>query len=516
MQKIVLLAINSKYVHSTLAVWLLAQSIKELAPVVVETNINQEIDSIVAEVTYHNPDIIGISCYIWNAKIMPEVIKQLKLALPNAKILMGGPEAVHNADFWLNQGACEVLYGEGEKSLPAYFELEPQEFVDPFTPQYLQALKGKIAYIESSRGCPFNCAYCLSGTDPVRHFPLEIVKEQIRKLITADVRIIKFVDRTFNCNAKRVYELIEFLIGLNSPVKFHFEVAADLFDERTLQLLATAPPGLIQIEIGLQSFFAPTLKASTRTTNLNKAIANIKTLLKPGNIHIHLDLIAGLPHEDLTQFANSFNQAYEIGAHKLQLGFLKLLHGSQMRKTQTEMIYDPQPPYEIIKSPWMSEADFKTLHITENALQHTHNKEHFLETITYAMQASNLTPYDFYFRMGHAFQKDKMALELYAGKIFEFCKSLPGVEEQKLIYVMICDWLQMVKGVNMPSFLKMGDKKQIMPYLKIAETNLGLKLRRNEVAILPNGCGVYVDANIKNPVTGLYKLHFIENQEEIL
>ena len=508
--KVVLLAINSKYVHSALAVWVLAKSIAQLNPVVIECNINQENDDIVNEVVAHRPDFIGISTYIWNAKKLPVIIGELKKNLPNAKIVLGGPEAEHNADFWINQGVCAVLKGEGEASLPKFLGQPQKTANDPFTPEYLNALKGKIAYIESSRGCPFNCAYCLSGADAVRYFDMDNVKLQIRKLITADVRIIKFVDRTFNCNAARVYDLIEFIIGLNSPVRFHFEVAADLFDERTLALLATAPAGLIQIEVGIQSFFAPTLKAATRKTNLEKLVKNIQVILKANNIHVHVDLIAGLPHENLEHFATSFNLAYEIGAHKLQLGFLKMLHGSQLRKNETAIIYDKNPPYEIIESPWLSREDLRILHLTEGALQNTYNKEHFLKTISYTLSVANLSPFEFYKHMGQAFQKDGMPLEAFAGLVFDFCNGLDAVDENKLKEAMICDWLSMVKGVNMPAFLKHGDKKQMTPLIAHAEMALGRKIRKSEAALLPDGSAVYVNTYSKDPVTGLYELFFVK------
>jgi len=520
MKKVIILAINSKYIHSCLAAWVLSAAVKKFCShthnvKVIEANINQTIDEICRGDHWSPaPDIVAIPTYIWNAKKLPYILEEIRKKLPNTKIVLGGPEAEHNANFWLQNGADAVLNGEGEKTLPAYLVGDAASRVphpdcdtqiDPFTDEYLTALTGKIAYIETSRGCPFSCAYCLSGDDPVRFFDIETAKGQLAKLSKANVRVIKFVDRTFNCNAARAYELIEYIMGLNSDKCFHFEVAADLFDDATLSLLATAPSGLFQIEAGIQSFFAPALSASTRKTNLEKVAKNIRRLLAAGNIHIHLDLIAGLPNETLTEFENSFNSAFDLAPHKLQLGFLKMLHGSALRKNHPEIIFDAHPPYQIIKSPWMSEADLNTLYLTEDALQNTQNKSHFLRTIGYAMGAGGLSPFAFFRRMGESFQKKGMALEAYAEKIFNFCKALDGVAKDALMEHMIIDWMEMVKGVNMPPFLKIATKQQHTHAINQAETALNRKIRRNEAAILPSGQHIFVDAQTRHPITKLYK-----------
>ncbi|MCL2854863.1 MAG: B12-binding domain-containing radical SAM protein [Defluviitaleaceae bacterium] len=515
MSKVVLLGINSKFVHSTLAVWQLKAAVQQFAQkahdvVVLECNINQPDEEIVAQVSACRPDVVGISTYIWNAGKLPGILRKLRKALPQAVFVMGGPEAAHNVDYWLENGANHVLKGAGEQTFPAFLDGREDGgdgcFVDPYTTEYLAALRGKIAYIETSRGCPFSCAFCLSGDSKVEFLPLDDAKAQIAKLAATDVRVIKFVDRTFNCDAKRAYEMIEFIMGLNTNNRFHFEVAADLFDQHTLNLLATAPAGLFQIEAGLQSFFKPTLEASMRKTNLDKAVANIKQLMQMGNIHIHLDLIAGLPHETLVDFAHSFNQTYAIGAHKVQLGFLKMLHGSALRRNEKSIIFNPEPPYEIISNPWLSRQDLQVLKRTENALQQTYNKGHFLQTLNYVQAATSLTPFEIFRTLGEFVQKDGMALNDYAEKLFGLFGSLKGVNLDGLRGYMIYDWLAMVKGSNMPLFMKLGDKKQMDRIRKNAEERLGRKLRRTEVAILPCGEGVFVDSASPDPVTGLYPI----------
>jgi len=524
MSKVVILAVNSKYIHSTLAVWVLAQAVKEFAQIphdisVIETNINQNDSDIVSQVAVHSPDVVGISTYIWNAHRLPDILAELRTALPNTVIVLGGPEASYNADFWYGCGADYVLSGEGERKFPALLdELSgavaqeiPQGsvFVDPFTDEYLASLKGKIAYIETSRGCPYRCAYCLSGDSKLEHFPIDTVRVQIEKLASSDVRVIKFVDRTFNANANRACEIIEHIISLDSSNRFHFEVSADIFDDRTIELLSSASFGLFQIEAGLQSFFSPALKASNRHTNNDKAVKNLSKLLQAGNIHIHVDLIAGLPYETLEDFKYSFDKAYEIGAHKLQLGFLKMLHGSAMRQNEREIIFCENPPYEIISSPWISKDDLKQLKIAEGALQNTYNKGHFLSTLQYVLSTTKMRPFELYHALGIAVSNERQSLEQYAERIFTFFSTLPNISQTAMLDHMIFDWLQMVKGSNMPVFMKIATKKQLDEIRQAAQSILGRKIRRNEAAALSDGRGIFVDSENRNPTTKLYYIHSI-------
>ena len=468
MKKIVFLAINAKYVHSSLSVWSLAATVKKRHSArydvsVIEATISQNITDIACNVSALKPDIVGISTYIWNAKILPELLGLLREQLPGVLIVLGGPEAVYNKKYWLDNGADYVLNGQCSYK------------IDPYTDDFFAAHGDKMAYIETSRGCPFNCAFCLSAGSDVEFFPLDMVKERILKLSQSKTKTIKFVDRTFNCNPKRAYELFEYVIGLDTHCKFHFEVAADLFDERTLDLLSTAPIGRIQFEIGLQSFFEPALEASSRKTDLTKAEENIRALLKAQNIHIHVDLIAGLPYETLGEFEKSFERAYLLSAHTLQLGFLKLLNGSTLRDKAHEfgIKYDKDPPYEIQSSTWLSTDDLKILKDAENALQRTYNKSRFLETIKYVLVSSTLTPFDFYHSLGSAYPNHGTQLEDYVYQVFDFCKSQSGVDIEILCDKLHYDWLSMVKSKNMPSFLKSRGKGNI---------------------------------GERNPVTGLYKI----------
>jgi len=526
MRKIALLAINAKYVHSALAVWILSDSVKRYASVsheveVIEATIHQSDDEIVGLVAAHKPDVVGISTYIWNGRKLQSLLPLLRKYLPGAVFILGGPEASFNSDFWLESGADYVVHGEGEQQLPALLDQlatgeakelmakKTNQSVNPYNDQYVSTLKGKLVYLETSRGCPFRCAFCLSGEDDVRFFPIEMAKSQLLQLSKTEVKTIKLVDRTFNCNAKRAYELLEYVISLDTNCCFHFEIAADLFDDETIALLKTAQPGRIQFEAGLQSYHGPTLKAILRKTNLEKAEKNIRAILDIGNIHFHVDLIAGLPYETLEIFKTSFNKAFGLGAHNLQLGFLKLLHGSVLRKRAKELgiIYNETPPYEIISSPWLDQKDLIELKQTENALRQTYNKGRFLSTLDYVLSSSHLSPYDLFSVIGRSVANHGMPLEVYAEALYScLCNIL---NEDEIQEYMIYDWLSMVRGKNMPKFMRKPDtkRKAIIP---VVEKILNRKICREEIAFLPSGKIIYVDVEDRNIVTGLYKVYTLE------
>ena len=556
-----MLAVNAKYVHSSLSVMVLAGGIAKYAKafhetIVIEATINHQKAETVASVASYRPDVVGISTYIWNADWIEDALGLLREALPGALFVLGGPEASFNAEYWMARGADYVLPGEGEFSLPPLLDMldeatltiksggeaaypplcpntapaqsictgakpeapQPLHNNEPIHPyigisdEHLAAmLNGRIAYLETSRGCPFQCAFCLSGGSGVSFFPLDTAKEQVYKLSKSGSQTIKFVDRTFNCDAARAFELIEYIIGLDTKCCFHFEVAADLFDERTLSLIARAPPGRIQLEAGLQSFFAPALQATSRHMDLDKAERNIAAILSGRNVHLHVDLIAGLPYETLCDFQNSFDRAYSLGVHTLQLGFLKLLHGSELRRRAEALgiCYGARPPYEIMRSPWLSPEDIAILKQAENALQHTYNKSRFLSTLEYVLEASGARPFLLFSSLGAYAPNRGEHLADYAAQIYSFCVRLPGVDEGTLRDRMTCDWLCMVKGANMPSFLPVPYSRRKLAAEK-AKQRLGRSAGRAETAVLGSGKGVVVDVNDRDPVTGLYRIHFFE------
>lgn len=548
MSKVVLLAINAKYVHSSLAVWCLAGGVSQYARrqhtvEIVETTIHQQDEQIVQQIAALSPDVLGISTYIWNAGKLAFLLERIHQRLPDICMILGGPEASFHAAYWLAQGADYVLQGECERSFPALLdaladdapaaldtipglwrnengitihnavEKPVQDMINPYSGAYFAALNGRIAYIETSRGCPFRCSFCLSGGSDLRFFPIQAAQEQLRRLSCAGAKTIKLVDRTFNCNAERAYALFEYVINLDTACCFHFEVAADLFDQRTLSLLHTAPPGRIQLEAGLQSFYAPALKAVARQTNAKAAEQAIRSLLRGQNIHMHVDLIAGLPFEELQHFQESFSRAYALGVHTLQLGFLKLLHGSALRQQadQWGIMYSQQPPYEIMQSPWLRAQDINILKQVENALQRAYNSGRFLSTMQYVLSAAGMDPFSLYRGLGEAVPNHGDALDVYANGMYAYCARLPGVDAAALRDAMVCDWLSAVKGKNLPSFLResSGRHKQL---LATAQAMLGRKMQRCEAAVLISGKrkGVFVDSRQKDPVTGLHMLHFID------
>ena len=528
---VTLLAINSKYVHSSLAVWVISAGVKCFAASanakidvnILETTIHHDNSDIVAELVRRRPDVVGVSTYIWNAEKLPGLLRLLRESLPQAQFVLGGPEAAYNSEYWLANGADHVLCGKGEYELPeflfktALLESDKSECINPYSEEYFAELGSRLAYIETSRGCPFKCKFCLSGKEcdsQVLCFPIETVKERILELSKTNAKTIKFVDRTFNCNSARAYEIFEYVISLDTTRKFHFEVAADLFDERTLTLLSKAQPGRIQFEAGLQSFYKPALEASSRKTDVEKAVENIKTILAAGNIHVHVDLIAGLPYETLGDFKGSFNKAFAIKANTLQLGFLKLIHGSKLREEADvyEIKYSETPPYEIVSNPWLSESDLKTLKCVEDALQHTYNKKRFLTSLDYVMNVSpELTPFDFFLELGNNVgAAHGVCLGEYAEKFYSYCAALPKVENEKLLDCMACDWLGMVRGNNKPSFLKRYDKNSCKLAKAFAEKALGRKIVRYEAAVLYSGEIALADSQNCDPVTGLYKVTVVD------
>jgi len=564
MNKVVLLAINAKYVHSSLSVWVIAAGIAKYARKnhdvnVIEATINQEKPDIVELVAKHTPDVIGISSYIWNAGMLPELLSLLRNRLPEALIVLGGPEASNNINFWLENGADHVLQGEGEYCFPQFLDNitegkqinnENREYpidtglpidtdhsidhddaiaayypvnndlpvdtgyhvdtdlpVNPYSSAYLSALNGRLSYIETSRGCPFQCSFCLSAGSGVKYFPLDFVKKQISTLSHANTKTIKFVDRTFNCKTERACEIFQYIIDLDTKCTFHFEVAADLFDERMLSILEAAPQGRIQFEIGLQSFFEPALEAISRKTNMEKAEQNIRALIDMQNIHMHLDLIAGLPYETMFDFIAGFDRAYLTGAHNLQLGFLKLLHGSALREQAADfgLQYSTTPPYEVTSTPWLSSENFQVLKKVENALQHTYNKGRFLSTLHYVFTVTRIKPFVLMHALGESIPNHGTQLEDYALQVYDFFSRLPGVEMNALQDCMVYDWLGMVKGKNAPAFMKNNDDRRKTLAVS-AEKLFGRKIKREEFAILNSGIGVFVDSSDRNPVTGLYRV----------
>ncbi len=455
--KVVLSSINSKYIHSSLAVWYLYAAAKQAGMgrdvFVSETTINNTTEDIVADIASYSPDVIGFSTYIWNIEQVHKAAYTLKQIFPQVKIFLGGPEAGFDTDRLLEKDYVDfIIKGEGEgpfvrllksgfvdtdkKVIQGYCH----EYVNPYTPEYLQRLKGRISYLETSRGCPFNCGFCLSGRDEnVRFFDMETAKKNILLLASSGSKTIKFVDRTFNCNDKRAREILRFIArerekgNIPEDVTFHCEVECDLFTKETLDFLKTLPKGMVQFEAGLQSFNIPTLQAVNRRTDMNRLVGNLKEIVSGHNIHLHIDLIAGLPYEDFVCFGQSFDQAYEIGANVIQLGFLKLLKGSTLEaeKEKYGYKYREYAPYQVISCDSISYYDLLELKKCEDAVERLYNSGKFPNTPTFIMKKTGLRPFEFFYSFGkYVFEQGikSPSLEKYAATLFEFF-SYTGKEE---------------------------------------------------------------------------------------
>lgn len=553
------MSVSSKYIHSSLSVWYLSAAAGAFCSDGIRTDmleftINQPEKAVLHAIREKKPDTIAFSCYIWNISFIQNLIQKIAAAMPDTRIILGGPEVSFDSEKILmdNPAVDFIITGEGESPFPellnrlltgkapdtipglcfrnengAIIRNRPGEPLpeppSPYTPEYFQALADRIAYLDTSRGCPFSCAFCLSGLNGcrVRFFDLERAKRDLLLLANSGAQTVKLVDRTFNCNPGRAYELFDFIInnaGKNIPqgVCFHFEVAADLFDDKTLDLLASAPSGLIQLEAGLQSFNEETLEAVKRKTDLEKLEKSIHILLKNQNIHLHIDLIAGLPFEGLDSFADSFDRAYFLSPHMLQLGFLKMLHGSDLRKKADDLgyIYSKEPPYEVIRTPWLSEEDLFTLRQAEYALQRLYNSGKFLIALNYIIRAAAMRPFSLFAGLG-AYLRDNspMSLDDFTKAAFDYFSGLPGIHPGGLRDAMVCD--RIAAGIKIPGFLKIPDEgfKRTLNHIRKSyfQEQKGVKIN---AAILYEGGkrAVFVDGP-KSPVTGRHTLQTIPMDE---
>ena len=419
--KILLVACNAKYIHSNLAVYDLQAYASDYADHIVlkEYTINQQKDDIMRDIYLEHPDVICVSCYIWNLSFVKELMADLIKILPGADFWAGGPEVSYDAEKFLTENSefKGVMVGEGEetfKELAGYYvEKNPQDLKDmtgicyrdgdqiihngwrqimdlssiPFIYKDLSEFKNRIIYYESSRGCPFSCSYCLSSIDKKLRFrDTETVKKELQFFIDNKVPQVKFVDRTFNCKHDHAMAIWKYINEHDNGVtNFHFEISADLLREEELQEMSTMRPGLIQLEIGVQSTNPDTIKAIHRTMDFEKLKGIVDRIHSFGNIHQHLDLIAGLPYEDYDSFRHSFNDVYALKPQQLQLGFLKVLKGSHMMEMCREygIVYKTQEPYEVLSTKWLDYDHVLKLKTVENMVEVYYNSGQFQNTLEY-------------------------------------------------------------------------------------------------------------------------------------
>ncbi len=442
MKKVLLTSLNSKYVHSNLALKYLYMAGKDMCPglEIREFTINNSRDYIFNELVMGDYDAVCFSCYIWNIEKTTELAADLKKAKPQVSILFGGPEVSYDsAEFMQKNPFLDFLiYGEGEDVFAKWcsaFENDgeysgidglvyrragdisvngpqvPMTFGESEFPYGMFPCEGdKVIYYEASRGCPFNCSYCISSLDRrIRELPVDRVKSDLSHFLAQNVKQVKFLDRTFNWDRKRSLELFRFLIDNdNGRTNFHFEVCAELLDDEILETLKEARHDLFQFEIGIQSTHEPTLAAVNRSTNVEKVKKNVLRLLELGNAHIHVDLIAGLPYEDYVTFRKSFNDVYGLGADNLQLGFLKMLKGTEIREKAEEFnyVFMDKAPYQVISNDFISAVELARLKQIEEVLDLYNNRGGFKSSLAYAIGAMGETAFDFYENFSEFFYRE--------------------------------------------------------------------------------------------------------------
>ena len=429
--KVLLVAINAKYIHSSLAVNSIAAYNREYSEwiEVSEYTINNDINRITADIFKRNPDVVGMSCYIWNYSYVRKIVSDIEKVLPKAKIWLGGPEVSFNAAdvLALNSGVFGIVRGEGEetwKDLLSYYVKKSPDLKDILGITYRekgrlvdnperqpismdeiplcsekQDLKNRIIYYEGSRGCPFKCSYCLSSMDcRLRFKSIDKIKKELLYYIENEVPQVKFTDRTFNCKHEYAKTIWRFITEKDKGItNFHFEVAADLLDEEEIDIITHMRKGLIQLEIGVQTTNDKALEAIHRHMDFGEVSRIVKILKEAGNLHLHLDLIAGLPHEGYDSFRKSFDDVYALRPHELQLGFLKVLKGSEMYERSSEfgITYRDEPPYEVLSTRDISYGEILKLKQVEEMLSVYYNSRQFDKTLL-LLEREYESPFDLY------------------------------------------------------------------------------------------------------------------------
>ena len=537
--KILLAACNAKYIHSNLAVYNLRAYAGEYREHIIlkEYTINQQKDEILRDIYLEKPDIICFSCYIWNVSFVKEIAEDLKKILPDSVFWAGGPEVSFDAEDFLkkNPGFFGVMVGEGEETFrelcrfyvdnKGNLEEIPgiafysggkilhngwREIMDlskvPFAYENMEEFRNKIVYYESSRGCPFSCSYCLSSVDKKLRFRnLDLVKKELQFFIDRKVPQIKFVDRTFNCKHSHAMEIWKYILEHDNGItNFHFEISADLLKEEELSLMEKMRPGLIQLEIGVQSTNPETIRAIRRTMDFERLSEIVNKVRSFGNIHQHLDLIAGLPYENYDSFRNSFNQVYALKPEQLQLGFLKVLKGSLMKEMAKEygILHKEREPYEVLSTKWLSYGEILKLKTVESMVEVYYNSGQFQNTLNY-MEGFFEDAFSMYEELGkfyegkgyHSISHSRMRrYEI----LLEFLGQRQEISREKAVDAMLLDLYLRENLKSRPSFAPSQKLYEKMVWEYRREKKVP---KTAHIEVFQNGDVVLFDYEKRNPLT---------------
>ena len=537
--KILLAACNAKYIHSNLAVYDLKAYSSDYDEHVIlrEYTINQPKDEILKDIYSSGADVVCFSCYIWNISFVRELIRDLVKILPKTAFWAGGPEVSYDAEKFLTEmpEMTGVMVGEGEKTFHDLLEfyidgkdsLEEisgiayrtgdkiihngwRELMDlsaiPFVYEHLEKFENRIIYYESSRGCPFSCSYCLSSIDKKLRFrDLELVKKELQFFLDHRVPQVKFVDRTFNCKHEHAMTIWKYILEHDNGVtNFHFEISADLLREEEMELMSQMRPGLIQLEIGVQSTNPETIRAIHRHMDLKKLEHCVNRVHSFRNIHQHLDLIAGLPYEDYDIFHQSFNDVYQMKPDQLQLGFLKVLKGSLMQKEAEGygIVYKEKEPYEVLSTNWLTYGEVLKLKMVESMVEVYYNSGQFWHTLEYLVPLEK-DAFTFYEKLGSFYEK-KGYSEISHSRmrryeiLLEYLKEETDVSAEVAAQKMLYDLYLREKLKKRPAFAP--DQKQY-------ETAVWNYRKNNQVSktahieVFENGTVILFDYEKRDPLS---------------
>lgn len=537
--KILLAACNAKYIHSNLAVYDLKAYSSDYDEYVIlrEYTINQPKDEILKDIYSSGADVVCFSCYIWNISFVRELIRDLVKILPKTAFWAGGSEVSYDAEKFLTEmpEMTGVMVGEGEKTFHDLLEfyidgkdsLEEisgiayrtgdkiihngwRELMDlsaiPFVYEHLEKFENRIIYYESSRGCPFSCSYCLSSIDKKLRFrDLELVKKELQFFLDHRVPQVKFVDRTFNCKHEHAMTIWKYILEHDNGVtNFHFEISADLLREEEMELMSQMRPGLIQLEIGVQSTNPETIRAIHRHMDLKKLEHCVNRVHSFRNIHQHLDLIAGLPYEDYDIFHQSFNDVYQMKPDQLQLGFLKVLKGSLMQKEAEGygIVYKEKEPYEVLSTNWLTYGEVLKLKMVESMVEVYYNSGQFWHTLEYLVPLEK-DAFTFYEKLGSFYEK-KGYSEISHSRmrryeiLLEYLKEETDVSAEVAAQKMLYDLYLREKLKKRPAFA--SDQKQY-------ETAVWNYRKNNQVSktahieVFENGTVILFDYEKRDPLS---------------